>query len=123
RYAIRTLPVCTYSLSRTAKLWSCHCLQYGHWKSLISTSQIGALSEPRILPRSALVLIVSVSPPVPLAIPPPPTGAVAGCAATSPLDAAAFSFLELSECAHAAAAASARGPTNRKYAERGMGVG
>src|SRR3954469_25027348 len=43
RQAGLTVPVCTYSRSIAAKAWSCHCLQYGHGKSLTSTSQTGAV--------------------------------------------------------------------------------
>jgi hypothetical protein len=57
---MRTFPVFTYSWSIFANVSSCHCLQNGHWKSLISTSQTGAVAAPRIRPRSALTLMESV---------------------------------------------------------------
>ena len=62
RYAMRTFPVFTYSWSILANVSSCHCLQKGHWKSLISTSQTGAVADPRMRPRSALALIESSRP-------------------------------------------------------------
>src|SRR5207248_932571 len=42
-----------------AKSASCHCLQYGHWKSLAMTSQIVAAESPRMRPRSARAAMLS----------------------------------------------------------------
>src|ERR1017187_6124076 len=52
-YAIRILPASTYSVFKVANVSSCHCLQYGHWKSLTIRSQSVADSEPVTRPWSA----------------------------------------------------------------------
>ena len=64
---MRTFPVFTYSWSILANVSSCHCLQNGHWKSLISTSQTVAVSAPRIRARSARALTESSRPDRPVA--------------------------------------------------------
>src|ERR1017187_291366 len=52
-YAIRILPASSYSVFKVANVSSCHCLQYGHWKSLTIRSQSVADSEPVTRPWSA----------------------------------------------------------------------
>ena len=52
---------------------SCHSLQNGHWKSLISTSHTGAVAAPRMRALSAMVLMESAK-------------LVAPATATSPAD-------------------------------------
>jgi hypothetical protein len=52
-YAIRTLPLSTYSLRSAANDWSCQLLQYGHSKSLTISIHTLAPSAPRMRPESA----------------------------------------------------------------------
>src|SRR5438045_220718 len=52
-YAKRTLPVFTYSLKKVVYVSSCHCLQYGHWKSLTMMTHVLAAGFPVIRDRSA----------------------------------------------------------------------